>query len=389
VGRVQIGQVSVRKDVIAIAGLALAGFVLGLLIARMVVGDPRVTTVDYAVLVGNVFERDHDATSAAERLTAIGLARPADSVAAMAEGYAVTGVAAQRDRDSLRELARGLGKPVAETSATAPSGGRLLWVLPLVVLLMFLGLAALFAVKLLGVDFRDAAKWYRGWAGDLASILQRRSWGLHRTTGRVRTANPPARAAVRPRPASAMGAANRPERFPVERRRSESANTQPTKLVFHARYREGDEPYDEVHPIVDAETGRMIGACGLTAGPRMPRDGATTHWGFTAWVQEYPEEGSSPVHAVGLISEWAQAYRTDEIDSWCEADEISEVLIADPGQSVRLGVNLLSVVVTPFEFDFTPAGPPDACFSQLEVRFEVTVPQRYSAPVEERVLTPV
>ena len=384
-GRVKIGQFSVRSDVLAICGLALAGFVLGMVIARMVVGEPRVSTTDYVVAVSNVYERDKDSSAATDRLAAIGVAKPADTAAAIAENWAVTSPASQRDRDSVRELARGLGKPVADParSSTPDSGPRLFWVLPLLVFLMFMGLAAIFAVKMLGVDFRDAIKWQRAWVAQLASTLQRRSWNLNDRPVRARPTPQPANV-VRPRapapnPLAASG--RKPSGQHTGRVSIDFGEPARTGLTFHARYLEGDDPYDEVHPIMDPLTGRMVGACGLTAGPRAPIAGPARCWGFTAWVQEYPEEGSSPVHAVGFISPWAETNAADDIEDWAVKDELAEVAIVEPGQSARLGVELVSAVVTPVSFDFTPSGPPDACFSELEVRFDVQIEQRQREPV--------
>ncbi len=59
-------------------------------------------------------------------------------------------------------------------------------------------------------------------------------------------------------------------------------------------------------------------------------------------------------------------------------------MIAEAGQPVQLGIELLSVIVTPLDLDFTPSGPPDACFSQLEVRFDVTIVQPTAVHLEER-----
>lgn len=371
----QVGRFAVRRETAVVAGLFIFGLVVGLILARVLVREPRVASVDYAVLVAKIHERERNVPLAVERLQAVGIAKPAEAVAAMARDHPTTTAEAAQDAQSLRELARALGQPVAEAGPVAQSA-QPIWLLTLLVFLLALGLGSLFAFRILGVrlprlDRRLAARRYSA------------NW-------RTRPATPDA-AAPRHQPTqppvvlrnpilAARAAASQPPR-PVAQgtgaqaemaagARTATAELPRSQLSFRSGYRFGDEPYDEIHPIFDRRARALVGACGVSAARQIPGPGPTRYWAFTAWVHDYVSS-QQQLKAVGLVSKWAYHNFGDEIDEWLRSGEIDELRQVDSGGCSRLETSNLGANLTVEEFEYGDGVPPEGYFTRLVAQFDV------------------
>lgn len=432
-GALKIETVPLRREIVLVAVLFLVGLASGLYFGRALGGEPHSAPTDYAILVARLYENDQSKTQAIARLQAGGVDSPAQAVATIAAGYPTDTPAQARDADSLLKLARALGAPADSSSGT--SGIPTSYILAALVGVCALGLVALLAVRVLGLQLPSLPKAPSLGRGGLPTARSRVFQPANRAmpatspspdpTPRAalpRTpepvADPPAGEAkngsapgktvppptkwtgpqMRTRPMEANEAAsvngngraasangNTPKtnvngNAPAARRDVVPPPIKPVPLrsepnpkgfSFRSSYRLGDEPYDEIHPISD-DTGRsLVGACGVRGARFLNEHGQKRYWGFTAWLQDYAGEGQ--FRAVGLVSRWASDHLADQIDDWRDEGEIDEVRLVDFDARLAIETSLLAASMSIDDVDYVPGVPPEAIFNRLAAQFDVRV----------------
>jgi hypothetical protein len=153
------------------------------------------------------------------------------------------------------------------------------------------------------------------------------------------------------------------------------------QISFRSSYSFGDEPYDEIHPILDRSTKTLVGACGVSAARQLDGGGGIQYWAFTAWVHDYQSK-EEQLRAVGLVSEFAYERFGDEIDEWLASGEVDEVKEATFGPVARLETGNLAVDLSIEEYEFGDGEPAGSYFSRLAAKFDVEL--RSSATLESR-----
>jgi hypothetical protein len=421
VGRINIGQIAVRRDFVALAALLLVGLGLGLAAARLVIGEPRVSQVEYAILAAQVYERDHNLADATDRLQAAGIAEPSRTIAEMARRYPTTTPNQAREARSLGELSKGLGAP-NDIQMIEPKASQPIWLVTLVVFVFVLLLGGALVFRVLGLRLpcrparpREAAElsdlatnaapagarllgsFRKLWVltmAPIASLAARRSAAptRHAAPGagsRLRPAgsDPIAQPPIRPQPAAQPVSRSTPRWSPTTERRTARPTAARGQIRFRSSYNLGDEPYDEIHPIADPRTKALVGACGVSAAHRLALphsadlDGAgTEYWGFTAWVQDYASE-EQPLRAVGLVSHWAYLNCGEEINLWLRSGQIDELREVDTDEQIRLETPNISAVLTVEAFTHGDGMPTDAYLVDLATQFEVSLRPRTAAEV--------
>jgi len=380
----QIGRLAVRREVVVLAGLFVLGLGIGLGLAHLAVGEPRVSQADYAILVARIYERERNADLAVERLQLAGLPSSPDGVASLAKSYGAQKNSNPRDAESLRNLARDLGRPVAEPGSVS-SSARPIWILSFLVFLFVLGLGSLLAFRILGLQLPRVK---------LPQIGRPHSIAVHRYGGNGRTpsaSTPPARQPASQQPPVVLGNSflvrergplqpepaevqPEPEAEPAVARSRRTTTMAPprSQYRFRSSYYFGDEPYDEIHPIADPHAETMVGACGVSAARRLEGAGPDRYWGFTAWVQDYVGE-EQQLKAVGLVSKWAYLNFGDEIDEWLRSGQIDELRQVDSRTSVQLETSNLAASLMVQEFEYGEGVPPETYFTRLAAQFDVDV----------------
>lgn len=415
----QLERLPIKKDVAILAVLFVVGLGVGLIASRLLVGEPQVSESDYAVLVARVYQREQSVPLATERLQAVGIGRAADAVSAMASNHPTATPDEQRDAESLRELARALGKPVADTAAV-PKEPPQIWVLSLVVLILALVLGSLLAFRILGVKLPNldaaarglgirspqagrrvapvrkltptAASQVNGNGHGLAAVETARPIAGHGEPeeGQIPSlapdevsisSEPAPREPVpgtRPlfRPSPMLGGVASPARGSDRQLRelagARTLTISPAQASFRTSYGFGDEPYDEIHPILDRRNKTLAGACGVSAAREMSDEGPTRYWAFTAWVHDYVSQ-KDQLKSVGLVSKWAYEHFGDEIDEWLGSGEVDEVRQVEYGQVARLETSNLAVDLSIEEYDFGDELPSDGYFARLAAKFDVEI----------------
>ena len=147
-------------------------------------------------------------------------------------------------------------------------------------------------------------------------------------------------------------------------------------LHFESHYQLDDEPYDEVHPIVDRETGDLIGACGISAVLRLLDTPRPRYYAFSIWVHAYAS--NETIKTVGIGSRWAQASAPPELVAWAASGTVDEILAASTDFRSTLQTHTFRVDVTidSFRFGSDAESPRDSYFANLVAVFDVSVKQR-------------
>jgi len=354
-------------------------------------------------LVSVLYDRERSLSNARERLQVLGVDDVAKLVSSVADSY-VPGVEGEpNDAEALRLLSAALakGETAAAASPTAASVAArqaapgqpaegINWGLAIGI--------ALAAIVVVGILL--AVRYFaRPSSGRLSTG---REWPMHRESGarrRMETDEPepqrPERrlnlslfGGERGQPASEERESKRPTETAVIRK---PGSSQPAGGVlgprrsFTSRYRLGDDPFDEVHPILDPSTGLLIGACGLSASLQGRSSEGRGYYAFLVWVHDYQTPQS--FKGIGLTTRWRIREKTEDIRAWVQSAMVDEVEAAETGLKTGLRTAHLDVEITLPEVEFLPdeEGLPDGYFRTLAVKFDVAsvVPeQRPTGPGE-------
>ncbi len=389
-----------RSTVIVVACLLL-GIAVGALVSSFAIARKaaKVSDADYVLMVADLFDHEKSVFNARERLSVIGK-NPVDIADAALETYSREHPDDRRGIDSLRQLDQGLRQGEADAGSTrGASSPGIVGVLALIVASVVIAAGAAWVWRMVetrGIRLpsvpsgseRGGAR--RGFATAVASAAgairrrppprsapeeeltgdesamsasraHRRPLNHRRPSLASIEAPPPIDGRRTPRPAVAGAARTGRDVAPPELRDTAERRT------FTAKYRLGDDPYDDVHPIVD-DRGELIGACGLSATESSDRAGR--YYGFTCWLQDYVQPNE--LSAVGLVTRSGQIARSAAIAEWRRRGTIDEVHAVERGLQVGLRTSRIDAVVTIVDFDYTPPahGSP-GYFARLDVCLDV------------------
>lgn len=374
--------IPVPRAAFLFTALFLVGVAFGWVATRPFVGSaPRLaTTNDYVAVVAQLYARDHNLSLARERLALFG--SPADLVSRAASDSHPRQNADVAAIQTLNQDLSGSGASASIAASSVKAQGSSSWTGPLIAFILAFVLGAIVLLRTAGLPLPSLR-------------LPTRPTRPTPTDGTfARPAAPPtapvAVAPARRAPRAAVLAEPEVELAPVvapaaPARRTEvarpAARPRPRArlLTFESSYRLGDDPYDEIHPIIDPVSGALIAACGLNASLKIERgtDNAPSgYYAFAAWMQDYVN--GETLNAVGLVTGGALQTDRASVESWVERGQIDSVVVADPGTTTELLASDLRAKVSVVEAGVveTEAG---AYFDSLTIRFEV-VP---SAPTAE------
>ena len=387
---------SLSRRIALMAGIFLLGIALGWLATRPFVGGASqpVTLSEYTTVVALLYQRDHNANLANERLGLYGT--PADLARSAASDPKITSASDQAAVTSLSSALSGTvaatpaasdqSVPSASTSqSAAPTSDRSSWVGPVIAFVVALVLGAIVLLRTAGLS---------------TASLGISSLGLGGLSGGARRSTRPNRAdsarsslfasnladdlptSSSERPASSTRS-GRPilETRPLDRRptagRAVDSRASDSRAVtargripsFSSSYRIGDDPYDEIHPITDPTTGSLIAACGLSTAVKHPGRGSQ-YFAFTAWLQNYADD--ERLNAAGLIAPGAEEFAQDQIQSWVRGGQIDAIVPIEKNMQAEIGSGNLSATVTILDAEFgDEPGAPRSYVRKLVVRFDV------------------
>ncbi len=365
-----------------------------------------VTDADYVAVVAQLYQSDHNAAIARDRLALFG--SPDQLVQDTLKNASAHPLKEPTDQAALTALATALGTttPASATGSASPAmasaasaqpaaGGadadQPSWVGPIIAFLLALALGGVVLFRTAGISLSflklPALPFPR-----LPNLS-----ALRRASGPTDlTADDEDDAPYRP-PASAQ---------PIERARSADveddeesgagpgvavatarddralvalrplARPQPVRSVeppvFQSVYRRGDDPFDEIHPILDPESGALVGACGLNGTLKRDTPKGPRYYGFTAWVQNYVRD--EQLFAAGLVTPGAVNHARDEIDNWVKRGQVDVVLPLERGATAKIGDANLGLSLTILGVELGRDGDhPIGDVAQLTVRFEVQI----------------
>lgn len=375
-------------QLIGYAALFVVGFGGGLLLSRAMEtrAPSRIGQSDYVALVSVLYDRERSLSNARERLKALGSEDDAALVSSVAADYTPGVEGEPDDGEALRQLSLALNRgaaPEASPEATAaaqastsradgqPSGVD--WTMVIVVAAMagiLVGLLLVIRYVLRpvpstsfereGAPSGRATAWSRSPARERPGARRSRPlfelpvFGAQKSRkpdegGRssqdtLAFSKPPA-----PRPADDLSA-----------RRS-----------FISRYRLGDDPFDEVHPILDPNTGLLIGACGLSATLHGRSSEGRGYYAFLVWVHDYLTPQS--FKGIGLTTRWRLREKSEDVTAWVESSIVDQIEAAETGLQTVIRTAHLDVEVSLPEVEYLPdaEGLPDGYFRTLVVKFDV------------------
>lgn len=396
--RHQISAVGSRvpRSAVVVIGCLLLGLAAGALISSFALARkaPRVSDADYVLMVANLFDHEKSVFNARERLSVLGR-DPLELTASALDQYSRERPQDRAGIDSLRQLDQGLRQAEADAaSQRAASNPGLVGVVGLILASVLVAAGAAWLWKLLET---------RGMSMPRLAVGQPRQ--PRTSTGRGGFASALATVVGRPAPAGSVELRDaeaeldklpsrarpngfRPRLEPIEappplsadrsaRRRVSAAlpfapmqtAPSPERLVYQALYTLGEESFDDVHTIVDAD-GEIVGAVGLSATESSDRPGR--FYGFTAWLQDQGGR-TQELSAVGLVTRSGQIARSAAIAEWRRRGTIDDVHPVERGLQIGLRTSRIDALISVEDFDYTPPahGSP-GYFARLAVRFEVS-----------------
>jgi hypothetical protein len=161
-----------------------------------------------------------------------------------------------------------------------------------------------------------------------------------------------------------------PGKPPVNPKTAWSMEPKSGSMVFDCHFRYDDDPYDEVHSIVDPLTKMTVGACGISsAGKLSGRHGGT--YSFLVWLHDYGS--GDEVCCMGIISKWAESNRALELRDWSRKERIRKTVnVVDAGRLVLETSGLrANASVVAYDYIESSAVPRQGCFRTLNLRFHV------------------
>jgi hypothetical protein len=337
------------------------------------------TTNDYVAVVAQLYARDHNLTLARDRLSPIG--SPAALVAQAADPNAK--LRDPNDLSAIQALAQALDNNNNSNSGNAspapasPTHGGSSLVGPILAFVLALILGAIVLLRTAGLSVPRFAIPARR-----ARSLDRDEDGpnARRATGPGRAELAPARRPTRDAPpldiavedgldeAAFAPSASSPDRVQVS---GALTRTRPRarRLTFESSYRLGDDPFDEIHPIIDPVSGTLVAACGLNASLKIDQGNDTSgYYVFTAWIQDYVN--GEALNAVGLVTRGALQTQRSQIEVWIERGQIDAVLVGERGTATELSASDLKAKVAVLEASVVESAS-SSYFDALTVRFEV------------------
>ena len=382
------------------AAILLVGLGAGTVVSRtMAAAAPsRIAQQDYVALVAVLYDREKSLSSAQDRLKILGADDEAKLVSSVASSY-VPGIEGQpNDAEPLRQLSIALGRtaPAGQASPTVaavstPTGraetqssSGVNWPLVIAVALM----AVLIIGVLIVVRWMVRPSPVRGFTNvdwsPVGSPSSRRV-SEDRVREKERASQPLPRRSELPFGLSIFGGGHR-RAGPTETG-SEGEETVTTRRTraggevsaveanrsFASRYRLGDDPFDEVHPILDPSTGLLIGACGLSAALQGKSAEGRGYYAFLVWVHDYLTPQS--FKGIGLTTRWRIREKGEGLTSWVQSSMVEDLAAAETGFKTSIRTRHLLVDISLPEVECLPdeEGLPDGYFRSLAIKFEVSM----------------
>ena len=327
---------------------------------------PAVPLEDYAVLVSAAYDRERLPFNAVERLTAAGVRDVGSTVAAIAREYRRTHPERQRDAGKIEQLAEALqGQSGGGGSGMGDRGGGWSWA---VVPLLLAAVAGLIAATR-GRRLRRGRAAWRSLPEAVAPRLPKAE-----LMGGLRSELPldldeggaaPAAAAHARLPGT--GTDPKASRLSTVTGKRRELVLRPFVCSYHA----GEEPFEDVHPILHEDGDALIGACGLTAAAKHEACSPARYYAFTAWAHDYLS--GEPMRAVGLLSPWASGRK--RLAPYDPALTQASLHRTEKGLTATMETKNLFVTVEVADLGYGTARdvPANSYFTILSVKFSVTI----------------
>ncbi len=370
---------------IILASLLIAGLVVGSIAIRVLLPpvEGSVSSTEFVLLVAEANARDNDLTAARERLSRLG--DPIQVVQEARRAVINDPTLPLSAQEQLRQLAvrldaggpgaAGVGQGQAAQGAPAESAASGL-IVPIVAILVALIAGTFAAMRLLGISFPSPMR--------AQPQSQNMAEQQEQEPPRFRTrAAPPQSYSSRLQPMSGPDTAHTGTnsafngfKTVVETQHTAAparaaAASSHGRVGFQSTYELGDDPYDEIHPIVDRETGVLLGACGLSASKWLEPAGSGKFYAFTAWLHDYVAD--QELRSVGIVSRWALDQGRNLTEEWLQSGAVDDVIEAKNGGVTRLETGSLAGNVTINESLYNSSTPAQSHFSRLSIRFEIFV----------------
>lgn len=342
------------------AGLA-CGF-LATYISRPAPRERALLWDDYIVAAAALYQREGDVARAKERLQEIGVEDPGQTVAALATVYVPDSTLAEGGSAALRDLALALtGRNVfsanASRVAAVPSSAT--------------------PLSSLASTMRSPLPW-------LALFLLSASWLAlsARLAPHAGRRQGPSYATVPALPGDdAVAQLAGDEETNVADAlfaQGAAAGRSATRIPVTATlsYRGNGEPYEQMVPIVDPNSGRLVGGCGLATGPGAP--GVTTgHLGLLVWLHE--SGSAEPPQTLGLVAMPVVSAGEEAMREWMAYARLHEVVVARPGVMKSFETRRLQATLYITDVGTVAIGHGnEAVISRLRIHIEVTFKKRPS-----------
>ncbi|MCL4464787.1 MAG: hypothetical protein M1401_01925 [Chloroflexi bacterium] len=307
---------------------------------------------DYIVATASLYQRDGDLSGATERLRKIGIEDPGTAVSALAAVYVADPVLGD-GVSALRDLAVALtGRNVPQLAAPTPTPAR-----------------AASPVASLAAAARSPLSW-------AALCLLAAVWLA--TAGRS-----PQRARARRPNYATVPRLPADDTFESEDQTLVESAAAPTAapskpatapVTATLTYRGTGEPYEEMVPINDPRSGKLIGGCGLATGPSAPGV-AAGHLGILIWLHE--SGSAEPPQTLGLVAMPVASASEVALKEWVAYARLPELVVARPGVMKSFETRRLRAIVYILDVATVALGRGnEAVISRLRVHVEVTFKKR-------------
>ena len=375
------------RAALVLAGLFVFGAVLGWGLTRLLPSSPsrQISTSEYTALVAQLFLRDQNSGIARERLALYG--SPAELAQQASQAARAGQLSIPTDTAAVDALVAALAGAPAATTATGevapvasapPAPDQTTWFGPLLAIgvALALGIVVLLRTGILSVGFVHLPAFRRASNADRTKNATRQS-GL---PGRFDSDAP--RHAVLSISEVTLGEdigetndvngvdSIRMNQSVAGARNAARPARKGSGLVYQSMYRLGDDPFDEIHPIKDANTGGLIAACGLSSALKFDSRKVGGYYAFTAWIQDYGN--ADELHAAGLVAPGAPDAARGQIESWVRGGQIDTVVSLEVGASALIGTPDLAATITVIDVEFGMSGDEeDSYVTRLNLKFEV------------------
>ncbi|MCL4535029.1 MAG: hypothetical protein M1370_07725 [Bacteroidetes bacterium] len=380
---------------------------LGVLLASTLppIVDPLMRdapTDETIVLIAYLYDREGVLNNARDRLALLGEKGSDQVVDDLASNYPKTHPDQPREAQSLGRLAKdlGLSKPAGRPSGQG-SKDDLGWLGTTLLVVFLLLMVGSFMASV------TRGRWSTAFAGlgQGARRLRPPAEPIDDSMGRASA--PPAEPIEEPTPArwleapkqwwsrltSSRQSARRRERSMTARRpASYEADIEPSPrpwgvepppepvaepgrllLSFQSTYRAGQDPYQEVYPILEDQTAVLIGACGLSPGLASDPSRPERYHTMVVWLHDY--RNPHVLRNTVLVSRGLYYDRPQDLEDWLNSQPIQAALPAEPGRSMTLEGAALRARVSVLEVETEPMSNPSGPIAWLVLRFDITLKQ--------------